>query len=158
MAEMLRDIESSEKHLAAARRHGRLVHRIRDGAAYAARLDEPRQRLEARLGARQTAEAALEDARDDLYLADFELDNSVRTVFERASQADRDAMAERLRARLFPHGKFTAITLASAGTAEPDLVEQLAARVESLPEAHPLRPLAADLRAGLAAPFRRAAG
>jgi hypothetical protein len=148
MPDLLRDEDSSDRHLQAVYRHQRLVRRIKGGAAFADRIEAPRKKLEATQRKRLDAELAVDVAQDDLKLRDEELDDRVQTAFERARQYDREHLGEAVQAMLFPDGKFTPITMATAGTAQPDLVEQLVARLEKLADSHPLREGIEGLRQG----------
>ncbi|MBI4612992.1 MAG: hypothetical protein HY720_05220 [Planctomycetes bacterium] len=146
MAEMLRRGESSRKHQGAARRHQRLARRVKGCGVYADRIEAPKQSLaQARARTADLLEKE-EDANDDFILADKDLDGDVKTTFEQAGQYDREHPGERVQAALFPDGTFTPITRAHRETKEPDLVDQLATRIERLGKEHPLFPNAARLR------------
>jgi hypothetical protein len=91
-----------------------------------------------------------EDRYDDLLVADNQLDDQVRTVFRRSEEYDRANPADASLPLIFPEGKFGHI-ISMNMQQEPDTVEKLALRIESLEKDHPLLPLAKELRDRVAA-------
>lgn len=145
MATMLRPGQSSEAHLNAVRRHIRLCGMSRGVDQYVEAIKPAYDELVAKS---RTAAARLEErqnALDSLALLDRDLDGAVKTAFEKVNQHDRKSKVKPVLKTLFPAGKFGPITSMNR-LLEPDAVEQLALRFESLGSAHPLFAIAADLR------------
>ena len=86
-----------------------------------------------------------ENAYDDILFFDTDQDNTVRTLFEKCNQYDRDNPEDRALPKIFPEGKFTLFTRVSV-TKQPDTVEEIAVRLESLGESHALYSAVAQLR------------
>lgn len=146
MATMLRENQSTEAHLNAVRRHMRLCGIERkSGSGLIDAIKPAYDDLAAKRAATLARTRERQDALDLLVLRDGELDDAVRTTYERVAQFDRESMSAPLLPVLFPGGKFGAI-LATKRIKEPDAVEQLAVKIESLGGQHPLHALAADLR------------
>lgn len=158
---MLRENQSTEAHLNAVRRHMRLCGMGKPGekrggeglvAAIKPVYDEllaKRQATAARIEARQ-------DALDTVVHFDGELDDAVRTVYERCVQFDRKSDDPPVTPAIFPGGKFGPL-LAVDREVKPEAVEKAAIRIESLGAQHPVHGLAAELRQAIDA-SRKAIG
>lgn len=146
MARMLNDNESTDRHLDSIRRHMRLCKQVKGAEKLAADIEPAYQDLLQKQAATQAKFDARQYALDDSIMRDADLDDSVRTAFERATQFDRENPGAQVLLKIFPEGTFSEITRVER-TQEPDVVEQLAVRVESLGDQHSLKPLAAALRA-----------
>jgi hypothetical protein len=147
---MLSDRESSERHLDSTRRHIRLCKQVKGAEQLAANIEPAYRDLLQKQAATRAKLEAREDAHDDAVLRDGELDDAVRTAFERTKQFDRENPGAQLLLKIFPQGRFSDITRTERAK-EPDVVEEVAMRIASLGENHPLNPIAADLRAKIEA-------
>jgi hypothetical protein len=145
MATLLRDNQSTQTHLNAVRRHMRLCG-LQKGAGPLVAAIEPAYKdlIEKHMSATLKVQQR-EDALDTVILLDADLDNEVRTAFERCNQHDRENQGPPVLATIFPEGKFSVITSVNRNQ-EPDVVEKLAVRLESLGNGHPLFGLAAGLK------------
>jgi hypothetical protein len=150
MARMLRDNESTGKHLNAGRRHTRLCKKLKGAEKYALNMETVFSQLIVKKKATDEKTDAREDFYDDMILYDTDLDNSIRTSFEKCKQFDRENPGQAVLNKIFPEGKFTVITNIER-TKEPDAAEQLAVRFESLGSDHPLYETAAVLREKISA-------
>ena len=145
MAIMLRDKESTDKHLNAGRRHIRLCKQVKGAEKYASNMETAYSQLVNKKKLTEEKSDARVYAYDDMIFRDMDLDNGVRTSFEKCKQFDRDNPGQAVLNKIFPEGKFTVITNVER-TKEPDVVEQLAVRFENLGGDHPLYGTAAYLR------------
>jgi len=150
MAKMLNDRDSTDRHLDLIRRHMRLCKQIKGAGPMAAAIEPVYQVLRQKQIATTAQFNARQDALDDFILRDLELDDAVRTAFEKCKQFDRDNPAAPVLLKMFPDGKYSEITRIERAK-EPDAIEQLAVRFESLGTNHALYGIAADLRAKVAA-------
>ena len=137
MAQLLYDKQSSEAHLNAVKRHMRLCRQISGGEPYALQIEPYYQTLTEKRQASDQAKFEREAAYDLVVLNDSDLDNTLRTLFEKAKQYDRENPGRPVLTRLFIDGKLSGIIYASLKN-EPQLAEQLIARLDALGEDHPL--------------------
>lgn len=144
MAQLLRDDDSTDKHLSVVRRHQRRSRAL--GAQDLATAIEPaRAELAAKAAASLAARLAEEDARDDLELADAAQDDEVRNLAGRAAEHDRthpDAGAMTLLFRV----KNPGVIVEEPLPVERVSIEQLASAIQTLGASHPLAPFATSLR------------
>ena len=145
MATMLRDNDSTEKHLNTVRRHTRLSKHISGTEEFVTNIQAPYDELKAKQAATKTRIEAREDAYDDLIFQDGLLDNAVRSSFEKCKQYDRDNVGQSVLKQIFPDEKYGDIVRAPIAS-EPDEVEKIKIRIEELGESHTLYPLAATLQ------------
>jgi hypothetical protein len=139
MARMLYKHDSLALHKRLTRRHIRLCGQIKGGAPYAQNIQP---KLDLLLKAEQALSAAgeaSENAYDDLVLKDSELDNAVRTVFERSKQHDRENGGN-VAVLLFPDLTFSDI-INMPYSEEPGKVSSLIQKLETLEPGHELRSL-----------------
>lgn len=146
MATMLNDRDSTDRHLDLTRRHLRLCKQAKGAGAMATAIEPAYQALLQKQAATKGKFDARQDALDDFILRDLELDDGVRTAFEKCKQFDRDNPAAAVLLKIFPDGKYSDLTRIERSK-EPDAIEQVAVRFESLGTAHALYAVAADLRA-----------
>jgi hypothetical protein len=144
MARMLFDRDSTSVHLNAARRHERLARRYRR-AELAAEIKPWIADLTARELAAEEKKFETQAAHDDVVAADGEQDDAVRNLFDAVKTHDRSNPATPVLPALFPGGGFSSVTDQSMAK-EPDAVDALATKVETLGATHPLAPHAALLR------------
>ena len=144
MAEMLRDSDSTEKHLSASRRHMRLCRRVRGAEFLIAAIEPHRNRLVGTLAAKNQANDAEEDARDDLDAQGREAADAIRTISERAKQQDRDNSGSNAHSTIFPEGGFGPY-LTSNNTASAASCNVIATRIQSLGQMHPLAALGTEI-------------
>jgi hypothetical protein len=143
MAQMLRDADSTEKHLSTTRRHKRLCNRVK-GAEFLAVAIEPHfTRLLTTLANKKQANEAEEDAQDDRDLIGREGADLLRTISERAKQHDRDTPGDNAFSRLYPEGGYGDF-IAGNGTTSPANLRLIAARIKDLGPNHALADLAND--------------
>ncbi len=145
MAEMLRDSDSSEKHLSASRRHQRLCRQVREAEFLIAAIEPHHSRLIATMAGKNQANDAEEDARDDLDAQGREAADTLRTASERAKQHDRDNLGSNAHSTIFPDGGFGPY-LNSNGTPSAASCNVIATRIQSLGPSHPLATLGAELK------------
>ena len=144
MAQMLRDSDSTEKHLSTVRRHIRLCNGVKGAEFFATNIEKHHTRLTNTLSDKKKAVEAEEDAQDDRDLRGREAADALRTASERAKQHDRDNPGENSFSRLYPEGGFSDF-IASNGTTSATSCRLIATRVKDLGTNHPLAALAAEL-------------
>ncbi len=154
--EMLRDSDSSERHIDATERHQRRCRQTPGAEAYGARIEPVVQALRTTSDALRRARREETFALDDLVFADRKLDIEVSGVHGVAVEWDKKNPTALVLVSLFPTGKFTPITDAPK-TEEPTLVEDLLRRMDGLSPDSPLRPRIELLRTASTA-SQRAAG
>jgi hypothetical protein len=145
MPRLLYETDSTDRHVNMTRRHIRLCKKTKGAEKYATTIQPTMQELLAKQTVTAQKTELRQDAYDDMVLSDTDLDNCVKTAFERCKQYDRDIPGERVLARMFPEEKFSHITTA-AYTLEPDMVDELIIRFGTLTVDHPLAGVAADLQ------------
>ncbi len=149
MAQLLYEKQSTKVHLNATNRHIRLCRRS-SGTEQAITAIEPFYKtLVEKQQATEEASLKREMAHDDVYHFDDILDDEVRSCFEDCKQYDRKNPGRPALNLVFPDGKFTTIINTPLDN-EPDKVEQLVSRIESLGAEHPLNKLVAGLKSGIA--------
>lgn len=136
MAEMLRDSDSTERHLNQARRHQRRGRKTSGAASLADAIEPPRAALEAAAGATLAAEREEDDAADDLELAGTRGADVVRNLSAAAKEHDRNHPGEGVHAAVIGDG--FGDYLHDDGTVEATTLEALAAKVAVLGEGHAL--------------------
>lgn len=150
MATLLNDRDSTARHLDLTRRHTRLCRQVKGAGALATAIETVNQALIQKQAATKTKFDARQDALDDFILRDLELDDSVRTAFEKCKQFDRENPTATVLLKIFPNGTYSELTNHERSK-EPDVIEQLAVRFESLGATHALYPIAADLKTKVSA-------
>ena len=146
MARMLQDRDSTDSHLNTTRRHVRLCKQIKGAETLAEAIQPAYQQLQQKQADTQAKAEARQEAYDDLLLSDTDLDNAVRTTFEKCKQFDRENPGLPVLAQIFPDQTYSSI-INIPREQEPDVVEKLAIRLENMGETHSLFPVAAELRA-----------
>jgi hypothetical protein len=144
MARLLYVQDALTVHKRLARRHIRLCGQVKGGAVYAPSMQAKLDSLLLGEKALAAADEEQENAYDDLVLKDAELDDSVRTVFERARQYDRENGGN-VSVMLFPNLIFSDI-VNMPYSEEPGKVSSLIQKLESLEPNHELRTLIEPLR------------
>jgi hypothetical protein len=86
MATMLNDRDSTDRHLDLTRRHIRLCKQVKGASSLATAIEPALQALLQKQAATKTKLDARQDALDDFILRDLELDDGVRTAFEKCKQ------------------------------------------------------------------------
>lgn len=150
MARMLHDQDSTHMHLNATRRHTRLCNQTQGAEKFANAIQPAYEALAQKKAETEAKSDARQMAYDDLLLNDTDLDNGVRTLFEKCKQYDRNNPGAMILKQIFPEEQYGPIVRANM-IKEPDLVEELVIRTESLGESHELFPEAAILRAKIEA-------
>lgn len=143
MAEMLRDEDSTAKHLDTTRRHMRLCTHIAGAETLAAAIAPRRQALidaEAETHRREEAE---QDQRDRIRFVRAAGSDVVRTYSSRAQEYDRANPGADTHEVLFPLGGFSGL-LDSAQGVDAETLDGLALASRSFGESHPLAALALD--------------
>jgi hypothetical protein len=144
MARLIYKQDTLALHKRLTRRHIRLCGQIIGGATYAQAIQP---KLNALLQTEQmstAADEAYENTYDDLVLKDAELDNGVRTLFERSKQYDRDNGGH-ISVLLFPDLTFSDI-VNMPYSEEPKKIQSLIQKLETLEQGHELRPLISILQ------------
>lgn len=146
MAQMLRDSDSSEKHLEAAWRHIRLCNLVRAAHPFAVAMQPSHDALEAAVLATKNAFRAEQARRDQVRLLGFEGADLLRDLSGSAETYDRANPTSPAHGVLFREGGFSHL-LDSDDTASPATLDEIALRVRSLGAAHTLAERAATLEA-----------
>jgi hypothetical protein len=144
MARLLYKQDSTALHIRLTRRHIRLCGQVKGGALYAQAIQPKLDRLLQTVQILSAAEEVYENTYDDLILKDAELDDGVRTLFERSRQYDRENRSS-VSVLLFPDLTFSDI-VNMPYSEEPKKVSSLIQKLETLDASHELRPLAGILQ------------
>lgn len=150
MARLLYVSDSAGYMLNVVRRHQRLSRKNPNGTNLITVIQAPAEALRDKLKKLGDAKIAREDAYDDVLLADMDLDNSIRDVFDSCKSYERKHAGETLLTRIFPNGTFADI-VRMPYVDEPNAAEAVAVKIESLTPSHELYPLAATLRKNITA-------
>ena len=143
MAEMLRDPDSTEKHLSVVRRHIRLCNSMKGADFLSAAILPHYERLQNTLSAKEKANDTEEDAQDDWELRGREGADSIRTTSERAKQYDRENPGEAVHQKLFPEGGYSDF-ISNTGAVAAATATVFAKRISDLGAGHALASLAAE--------------
>ena len=137
MAKLMNDGMSSQAHISNANRHSRLCKQNKGAEvldkAIAPKISILKEKNAETLSLKETRDAAY----DDLVFNDGVLDDSIRNLADAARQYDRNNPGRPVFQTLFPDGKYSNIVRASFAK-EADMAEQIAERLKSLGEEHPL--------------------
>lgn len=106
MAQMLRADSSTERILDITRRHERLCLHTPNGEQLATVIHGKIEDLESKHQNLLKAKQMRENALDDVSLAELALENSIRTLFERCKQLDRENPSGSILYKIFPESKF----------------------------------------------------
>lgn len=145
MARQLYPRDSAAFMLNAIRRHQRLCRKNPSGAVFIQTIQPTATALEQRVNVLVQATLARQDAYDDVLLADLDLDNGIRDVFDASKTYERQHNGEALVNKLFSNGGFSDIVRMPYAD-EPNAADAIAAKIESLGNNHPIYPMAATLR------------
>ena len=148
MAQLLYDRHSTKIHLSIVRRHKRLCRQIPGAEALITAIDPFHNDLLEKQSATWEAEENKEGAYDDVQFHDRNLDDRVRSVYEKGKQYGRENPGRPVLKLIFPDGKFSGITNAPLRE-EPDEVAQLVTRIEALGADHELHAHVAYLNEGI---------
>jgi hypothetical protein len=144
MARLLYKQDSTALHIRLTRRHIRLCGQVKGGALYAQAIQPKLDKLLQKTQALSAAEEVYENTYDDLILKDAELDDGVRTLFERTRQYDRENRSG-VSVLLFPDLTFSRIVNMPYAE-ESKKVSSLIQKLETLGATHELSSLADILR------------
>lgn len=144
MARMIYQKDSTAMHVKMARRHMRLCGQVKGAGKFAEQIQPAWSKLREKQNEKAAASDARDDAYDDVILKDSELDNAVRTTFERIRQYDRENTTRYLEL-MFPSHGFSGIVY-SPLSKEPQEVQNVVLKLESLDEGHALRELIEPLK------------
>jgi hypothetical protein len=139
MARLLYKDDSVALHKRLTRRHIRLCGQVKGGAPFAQAIQPKLNNLLQTEQALSVVSEVYENTYDDLILKDEDLDNSVRTLFERSKQYDREN-GSNVSVLLFPDLTFSDI-INLPYSEEPKKVSSLIQKLETLEQGHELRPL-----------------
>jgi hypothetical protein len=151
MARMLYQNESSSSYLRMGRRHARLCGRINGTVKYAGMIQPVLDALREKEKERIEATALREDAYDDVVLCDAELDDAVRTTFERIRQYDRENKTSFINLFFPSHGFHEIVTLSYSK--EPQEVKSIVIKLDGLEDGHELKGLSTVLLQKVEASF-----
>jgi hypothetical protein len=154
MARLLYQRDSSAFMLNAIRRHKRLCQQNPNGGTFITAIQPAETALRNTCKLLEDAEFAREDAYDDVQLADYDLDNTIRDTFDAWKPYVRNHATEHEVNRIFPDGTFSRIVRMPYAN-EPNEADAMAAKIESLGATHQLYPFAAAIKAKTA-PVRTA--
>ena len=144
MAQMLRDEDSTDRHLSVTRRHLRRCRKMRGAEGLVEHLTPFRNGLQEHQTQTEARADALEDAQDDLELAGLESADLVRTVAGRAEEYDRQNPGDLALIRVIPSGRFGDL-IRSDGSVDPTDLDTMATAITKFPPEHPLLPFGAQL-------------
>jgi hypothetical protein len=144
MARLLYIHDSAALHKRLTRRHIRLCGQVKGGVSYAQAIQPKLDNLLQKSQALSGAEEMYENTYDDLIFKDADLDDGVRTLFERSRQYDRENGGN-IAVLLFPDLTFSDI-VNMPYSEEPKKVSSLIQKLETLEPTHELRPLAGMLQ------------
>ncbi len=148
MAQLLYERQSTKAHLNAVSRHIRLCRRASGTEEVIAAINPYYKALIEKQNASEEAKQKREMAYDDVIFNDDLLDDEVRTCYDDCKKHDRKNPGRPVLNIVFPDGKFSPIINAPLKD-EPDEVEQLVIRIESLGAEHPLNQTIASLKEGI---------
>ncbi len=148
MAQLLYDRHSTKIHLSIVKRHRRLCKQIPGAEELITTIDPFYNDLLEKQSAAFLAEENKEAAYDDVHFHDRNLDDRVRSSYEKFKQYDRDNPGRPVLNQVFPDGKFSDIVNAPLRK-EPDEVANLVTRIEALGAEHELNELATYLNEGI---------
>jgi hypothetical protein len=151
MATMLLVRDSTAKLLRFARRHVRLCDQVKGAKKIAENILQPMAILKVKENERLEAVILREDAYDDVVLCDSDLDDAVRTTFEKIKQYDRENSSSFL-GLFFPAHGFTEL-IRKPYSQEPQEVKNIVIKLNGLEDGHPLKSLADDLLQKVEASF-----
>lgn len=145
MAQLLYLRHSTNTHLNAAKRHMRLCRQIKGGDKFAARIEPFFKDLASKKILTEEARLNREIMYDDIVLRDADLDNSIRTLFEKTKQFDREYPGRPVLNQIFPEGKMASIIYAPFED-ETILADQMLAKLASLGTDHQLAGMAEPIK------------
>lgn len=145
MAQKISDRNSTDYILTAVRRQIRLSKQVSGAEKFGTQLVPFRNKLAEKLNATQQSTELRQNAYDDILRSDRILDNTIRNVYGRTREYERDHIGEAITMKIFPNGTFSEIVNLPYAK-EPAEADNIAIRIESLGDGHPLFPLAAELR------------
>jgi hypothetical protein len=141
---MLYQRDSTAMHLRLGRRHVRLCGRVTGAEQFAAAIQPKLDKLAAREQERKAETENRENAYDDVVLHDTQLDDAIRTVFERIRQYDREHTTRTLDL-LFP-GRAYSDLIRKPLSEEPHAVNKIIVKLEGVDTGAEFKELAALLR------------
>lgn len=140
--------DSTSVHLGAVRRFISLARKQKGTEKFIQSILPKQQKLLEKHQLCTVANEQREDAYDDILYADRDLDDTIRTTFEKCKQHDRENVSDQVLLKIFPDGTFSEIVNMPYAK-EPEAAERIAATIETLGETHPLYPMAATLRVNI---------
>lgn len=149
MAMLLKDRDSTDRHLNAGRRHMRLCQEVPGCDQFSASIQPALQNLEAKAAVTKSKIIIRENTLDTLKLRERIAEKKIRTLFERCLQHDRDNIGSHTVEHLFPEGRRTPYVTGERKR-KVDMMEQIAKRGEALAADHPLQETITDLKSAIA--------
>lgn len=146
MARLLYLRDSAKFMLNSTRRHQRLCRKNPNGEVFIAAIKPAEAALRNTYQLLEEAELVREDAYDDVQLADYDLDNTIRDTFDAWKPYVRNHPMELEVIRIFPNNTFSEITRLPY-VDEPNVADGTATMIESLGATHQLYSFAAAIRA-----------
>lgn len=150
MAEMLRDADSTEKHIAVVWRHMRLCTLVKGAAKFRVNITPAYEKLVQCETESKKAVEAQENARDTLTVRGYEAADLLRDISDLARLADREAAGSPVSPQIYKEGGF-GVFLNSQGICSAASARTVAQRIESLGPGHSLAPKKDELYAAEAA-------
>lgn len=145
MARQLYPRDSAAFMLNAIRRHQRLCRKNPSGAVFIQAIQPAATTLEQRVNLLVQAALARQDAYDDVLLADSDLDNAIRNVFDACKTYERQHTGEALVNKIFSNGGYSDIVRMPYAE-EPNAADTIALKIENLVNNHPVYAMAATIR------------
>lgn len=149
MARLLYPRDSVSFITNAIRRHQRLCRKTPNGEVFIKAIQPVFKNIIDKNALYEQAQLAREDAYDDVLIADYDLDNIIRNVFDTWKTYTRKHTSEHEVNKIFPDGSFSDIVRMPYAD-EPNAADAIAASIESLGKAHELFALAAEIRTATA--------
>lgn len=150
MAELLRDADSTERHLAVVYRHVRLCKRVKGADFLVTNIAPAQAALTAAQTATHQAQLDKEAASDDLIFHAQQGADLVRSIFARAQDYERKHPGSRVLLQLFPEEAFGDY-IGASGTVSVAGLQIFVPRVAALGQGHDLAPMSAELAAQISA-------
>jgi len=148
MAMLLKERDSTDKHLNAGRRHSRLCQEVPGCDQFLSTISPSLANLEAKAAVTASKIIERENTLDTLNLRERLCDKKIRTLFERCAQYDRDNIGANVMQHLFPEERLTPYVTGERKK-KTDLMDQIVKRSETLAADHPLQAIVAELKTAI---------
>ncbi len=148
MAKLLSSHDSATRCLNIVRRHERLIKQVVNDSQLISSIKTSRENLEQKVKLKTEKQTVRENTYDDMILSDHNLDDSIRSTYEKCEQYDRGNPSERILKKIFPDEKYGEIVRLPF-LKEIASVEKIVIRIESLGASHSIYSLADEIKSRL---------